>query len=479
MKGGKLFQLLKSLSPAEFKGLKKMVVSPIYNTNPTLGVLLGLLQPQYPDFDSSPRGKEKLFKRIWQDTSYDAYKLHRLFTQMTQLVEAYLLLLDQRQNDFDRKKRLMRIYGKRNLLSFFKKEAKNLREELDIFPFRDLEYYQDQIEVNESIYFHPLNDKYDLKDESLDRLIDSLDFYFVLAKMRYGISLKSRERILTKPGNWRFMEALNTTEDLGFIKESVLYKLYQQAFLLLEEGGLKNFATFENLLFENITLLGKDRKVLFFTGLNFINRQVNKGIAQYSHKALEWYQFGLHNGLLTEDGKMNEVTFGNIVVFGCREGAFEWTKNFMNAYQHLLKNALRADVVRYHLGLWHFYQKDFEAAFSTLLNYTFIPAYFLKSRLTAIRAVFEQFLKNKAYYDLLIHQIYAFEMAMKRSKAFSKAAKDPVLNCLIIIRSLAKSIWNHKANHTLFEKYLDEINTNKKIATRQWLIAKLKQLRMT
>ena len=476
MKGGKLFELLKTLSREEFKGLKKMVASPVYNTNETLGVLLKFLQSQFPDFDTTPKGKEKLFKKIWPGVDFNNYKIHRLFTQMTHLVEEYLLLLEQRQSDFDRKKRLMRIYEKRNLLTFFEKEARDLKKGLDVFPFRDLEYYKDQIQLNEAIYFHPLNDKYNLKDESLDRLMDSLDYYFVLAKMRYGISLKSRERILAKPGNWRFMEILKTEEGYGFIKNSALFRLYEQAFILLDEGGTKHFNGYEKLLFEHITTLGKDRKILFFTGLNFINRQVNKGVSRFSHKALEWYQFGLHNNLLTDNGKMNEVTFGNVVIFGCRQKEFAWTKDFMASSKHLLDKSHREDVVTYHLGLWHFYQKEYETAFSILLNYTFIPAYFLKSRLTAIRAVFEQFLKSKEYYELLMHQIYAFEVAMKRSKAFTISSKEPILNCLRIIKSIAKKIWNHKLNPVLKNQYLINLNTSKNIAAKEWLIEKVKQL---
>lgn len=479
MKNGKLFILLKALKPEEWKGLRKMVDSPIYNTNKTLITLFNQLRSQRGDFDSSQKGKEQLFKRIWPGKSFDNYKIHRLFTQMTQVVEEYFLLLEQRGNELERKKRLLNIYGKRNLISFFERAAKDLKTELDVFPFRDLEYYQDQIMLNEAIYFHPLNDKYDLKDGSLDRLINSLDYYFILAKMRYGLSLKNRERILAKPGKWRFMENLQKEERLEFIKEMPLYQLYQKAFALLGEDGIAHFKTYELQLFENITILGKDRKILFFSGLNFINRQVNKGLSTFSDKALEWYQFGLHNGLLIENEKMNEVTFGNIVVFGCRQKRFDWTKDFINSYQHLLDASQRMDIVTYHLGLWHFYQQDFENAFSVLLNYTFIPAYFLKSRLTAIRALFEKFIVDNDYYELLVHQINAFEMAMRRRTAFSKSAKEPIMNCLFFIKTFTNLIWNNKLSDERINTYLDQLEESKKIATRHWLIAKLKQLRMT
>ena len=165
MKGGKLFQLLLNLKPEEWKGLKKMVVSPVYNTNKTVGILLAELEKQKPDFDPSQKGKELLFKKIWPGKTFNNYKIHRLYTQLTQLVEEYFLLVDQRQHSVERKRRLMTIYSKRNLLPFFEKEAKDLTKELNAFPFRDLEYYRDQIALYEAIYFRPSLDYYDLNDE--------------------------------------------------------------------------------------------------------------------------------------------------------------------------------------------------------------------------------------------------------------------------------------------------------------------------
>ena len=64
-----------------------MLESPIYNTNDRLLLLYQALKPKFPDFDTSQKEKERLFhKTISMREPFNNYKIHRLFTLMTQVV---------------------------------------------------------------------------------------------------------------------------------------------------------------------------------------------------------------------------------------------------------------------------------------------------------------------------------------------------------------------------------------------------------
>lgn len=476
MKGGKLFELLKSLSKTEFKDFKKVVCSPIYNTNERMLLLYEALKPQFPHFDISGLGKEKLFAKAFPGESFNNYKIHRLFTQMTQVLEEYLILLEHRSNTIERKKKLVQIYSKRNLKAFFDREVKLWSEELSASPFGDIEYYQQQLLLNDALYFHPLHNKYDANDKTLDHLINSLDHYFILAKMRYGLSLKNRERILNKPAIWRFAIAIQQEAQQDSMKEHPLFQLYQLAFLLLDQNELSDFSRYEKLLFKCIDQFPNDAKILFFSGLNYVNRQVNQGVFDFSKKALEWYQFGLKKELLLDKGKLNEVTFGNIVTYGCREKKFTWTNKFMENYAHLLEDKHREEVLAYHIGVWHFYQQHFSKTYAIIMNFAFPDSYFLKSRLLAIRAVFENFLQDDNYYELLFHQIKAFKQGMKRNKIFSSNAMEPVLNCVNLIGLFAKKIYEFEDKKNIKKELSTLINHYKKLAGKTWLLEKINEI---
>lgn len=474
MKGGKLFELLKALSRQEFKDLKKVVSSPIYNTNDRMGVLYEALKTDYPNFNPDQPYKEKLFALAFPDEPFNNYKIHRLFTQMTQLVEEYLLLLEMRANQTERKKRLIHVYEKRHLKAFFDQETRELSQILAARTDKDLEYYQEQIFLNDSLYFHPLHDKYALDDTALDQLMNSLDAYFILAKMRYGISLKNRERILAKPGIWRFMNVLES--EANFIKNDVLFQLYQLAFLLLEEAQSVDFETYEKLLLEHIDHFKNDSGVLFFSGLNYINRQLNQGVSGFGRKAFEWYRLGLEKALLFDNEQLSDVTFGNIVICGCREKEFEWTENFMAQYGQYLDDSHRQEILNYHSGVWHFYQKRFTQTYGILMNSSFPDAYFLKSRLLTIRAIFENFLQDDQYYDLLMHQIKAFKQSIKRNKVFSRAAMEPTLNTVHIIQLFAKKKYDFESTKSIRNTLSKKIANTNKLAGKDWLLEKLKEL---
>jgi len=260
------------------------------------------------------------------------------------------------------------------------------------------------------------------------------------------------------------------------MEDSLLLQLYDQAFLLLEESPEFSFSAFEQMLFENIGEFRYDAKVLFFTGLNYISRQLNRGGGNFSGKALEWYQFGLKEGMLTDLGQMTEVTFGNIVISACREEQFAWAHSFMEQYQSYLKPAMRTAVLTYNTGLWHFYKKEYDQAFTILLNYDFPTPFFLRSRLTAIRAIFEHFLLDTEYYELLLHHISAFEIALRRSKAFSKNTKESTANSIGIIKGLANKLARLESPIKIKTWFAKKVNQKQNIAAKQWLLAKVEEL---
>ena len=476
MREGKLFVLLKNLSPQEFKEFKKVVHSPIYNTNPRMHQLYGLLKEKYPNFIYSEAEKERLFQVVFPNEPFNNYKIHRLFTQMTQVLEEYLLLLNQRNRPLERKKKLVQIYNERGADAFFQSSAKQWKKELEACSYHNMEYYAHAVELYEQLYFHSSYEKYSLDDSYLDLLLDSLDRYFILGKMRYGISLKSRERILAKPGKWRFLETIQQELEQDEMANDYLLRLYHLAFTLLDNETAADFKQFEHLLFTHVSQLQQDAKVLFFSGLNYINRQVNKGIAHFSRTAFDWYQFGLEQKLVFDHGQLTEVTFGNIVVYGCREKEFEWTKIFMDENAPLLKAEHRAEILTYHIGIWHFYQQNFTQAYTLLMNYNFPDAYFLKSRLLAIRAIFENFLRQDHYFDLLMHQINAFRQGIKRNKFFTKNAMEPILNTLDIIQLFAKKRQAFESKKILKDRLINEIEQKKKLTGKEWLIEKINAL---
>ena len=471
MSQNKLITLFKLLKPDEFRMFYKFVRSIYYQNNTNLVSLYEYLRKYYPDFPVDKVKGEIIFKKLFPGRMFSQNKIATLMSKMTRLVEEYLLILDMREDHFGRKKKLVQIYKKRNQFDFFKKGTYKLLKELKESPFPNT---QDQITLYHNLYFHPLHNKYDLEDNALENLMDSLDHYFVLTKMRYGLALKNKHKILSKSYEWKFIEVFAKNQVYKDRDTPVWFTLYEFAFSLLEEKAPSNFNVFEQLFFEYFEQLAKeDRQLLYFNGLNHLNRQVNKGKTNCSSLAFKWYKYGLRNNLLIENQQIAETTFSNIVVYGCREKEFNWTRTFMDTFKVYLTLEIREDIYCYNTALLHFSKKEFEETLGLMSNHSFTEKNQPKTRLTIIRTLFELFLQDNDYLEVLNANIQSFEIFISRNTFFEKNTLKPYLNCIQIIRGLTKR-FSAKEDITKIRAWLNNQTQSKmEIIAINWLIQKV------
>ena len=396
MQNRKLVKILKTLTQDEFRGLNRWLKSPFFNTNTHLIILYEYLRHYFPEFDSGKLNKEKVFAKLFPQLDFNKDKFAALLKRLTRLTEDYLIWLESEKEEFDRRKRLLKVYANRNLFDLYERARFRFLEDLEKLPYRDLEYYQTQIELHADFYFHPLNNKYDLEDDSLGKLMENLDAYFVLSKLSFTNEMKSHERILKKKYDVHFLKGIE--ENQNIYQHNIPIKLYTLLIKLFEENSTSDFEELETIFFMNIDQLSsKDRQRIYLYGLNYASRQLNTGKSIFSKKAFEWYRFGLQDDLLIQNGKVSEISFGNIVICGCREKEFEWTEDFLITYQGQLHAKRKEDVVQYNRGLIYFYKGEFEKAFNILTSYDFEYSFQLKVRLTTLRVLFEQFLMDSTY----------------------------------------------------------------------------------
>jgi len=304
--------------------------------------------------------------------------------------------------------------------------------------------------------------------------MDNLDHYFTLSKMRYGVALKNKQKILSKPYDLKFMDILTKEQELGLNVPSAFFRLYQYTFALLEENSESDFNKFEQLFFEQAQSIDlEDQILLYLSGLNYINRQVNNGNSAFSSVAFKWYQYGLSNNLLIKNKNIDQVTFGNIVVYGCREKQFSWTRTFIEDHQSYLDPEIKTDVVNYNLAWLHISMKEFHQALAILTNYPFKEKDQPKTRLNIIRALFELFLIDKRYYNLLTANIHSFEVFISRNTFFKKSTLKSYLNGIRIIRGLATRIHKKEEKSTIHTWFLNQTKSKQEIIARSWLSEKV------
>lgn len=145
MQQSKLIRQLKILSPAELKRLFQFLKSPFYNANPAMVKLYLLLRAHYPEFDSKVLSKEKVFRKLFPDRTYDHQKLLNLMSDFMAILEQYLIVLQLEKDELEQKKLLLQSYLERpDCYEIFEKKVWELDNFLDAQPFRDESYFQEK-----------------------------------------------------------------------------------------------------------------------------------------------------------------------------------------------------------------------------------------------------------------------------------------------------------------------------------------------
>ena len=477
MKNSKLVKLIKTLSPDEFRRFHRYLKSPFFTTNKNLLSLYEYFRKYHPEYESPKLKKETVFKKIFPGLPFNYAKFAALTQSMTRLLEDYLLWIKIQESPIQRQQQLLEVFNERNLFEFYERGHVRRLEKLQELPFRDMEFYQHKIQLHADYYFHPLNNKYDLEDLSLESLSDNLDIYFILGKYRTATALKNRERILSKKYPVRFLEALSTEREKGWLHGHYLVKLYEQLFQLMEKQLHATFFDYKKLLFSHYSDIRQaDKELLFYSGLNYAIGQINQGVEQFYKEALEWYKLAISSRLIIERGKINEAVFSNIVLLGCREKEFVWTNHFIKNYGKYLNKSTRQDSILFSESLLLFHQKKFQESMFKLASHSFSKDVQPKVRLTVIRNNFEQFLTNNQYYEMLQSNIEAFEKYIIRDKYFSPAKIESHVHCIRIIKKLSDKILERPKKKVLAAWLEAEIEKRKKVVVKDWLREKVEEI---
>lgn len=469
MKRRKLYHLLQSLSPKEFRRVGMAVHSPFFNTNPSVVKLFEAIKGKYPKFKISDREMENIYADMFPGEKYNDGKLRRLFTFLKRVVEDCMAYMEMERVPIKKNKLLAQSYEQRNLTALFFSATDQLIKELDKRPWQNASYFFEKLQLEQAKYFHPQHNKYDLKDNTLEDLMDDVDAYFAFAKIQMGIALKNKALILNKPYHLRFLEMVDGEQE-GFMDGNVLFELYQLSLHLLEERKGVDFERYQALLFEHIDLLEEaDQQILYFNGLNYAIRQWNKGFKTFSSKILNWYKFGLKEDFLLKNKIINEGVFSNIVNHGAIEKEFVWTLNFVKKYSVNLREGVREEEIKSNMALLNFYQKNYENVILYASQNSLSNKYFLRNRNILIRTYFERFLKDKNGFENLENELNNFESLLYKKSRFSAKTIEPHLNLIQVLKGLSLRIMNHTAEVQLKGWLKNQLNKRTVIISKNWL----------
>lgn len=476
MIGQKLIKILQSLDNEEFRRLKRALSSPYFATNTRLLTLYEHLKKHYPEFKEEKLQKEKLFKKLYPGKPFNDGVLRVLVREFSMVVEDYILLERLRSDKVQRKRMLVKEYGRRNLYEYFKKGTEELVSGFDDSYVKDMEHYSELIQLYQDYCFHPMTDNNDVEDDSLEQLMDSLDAYFVLAKYRFAQVLRNRNTMFKIKVEYRFFEMVRENKDNFFINNEII-ALYEVLNKMYDDSDEKYFLELKHIFFPIIGNIKRtDCRIIYFMGLNFCTRQINIGKSEYFLEQFDWYSVGLENDLLIENGKMSDSTFNNIINAACYKKEYKWAENFIQNNEKYLDESIKEDALKYSNAILNFEQKKYKEALLLVVNHNFGLIYQLRIRTWRVVIAFELALSDNSFYETLNSHIDSYKKYIQRNTYFSEASVLPFRNHLMITERLVKKMRSNERRVKVKEWLVEIMRKEKKIALKRWLQMKLEEI---
>ncbi len=472
MLNSKLISILKTFSARELNSFEKLVASPFFNINEEVSGLFALLKKQCPELDEKNVEKKIVFKNLFPGKRYSEQKLRYVMTDLTRLLEEYLIQKQFSENEMLKKHLLLQSLNERDLDKYFLQQIGEAYSIQNKTPFRHSAYYERQAMLEEDSYsFTSRKDNRSI-DSSLQSLVDNIDIHYLTKKLKYSCEIINRMNVVKVEYNISFLD--NTLEFLknnSFSHVPAIMIYYQVLLTLRESENEKHYHKLKTLLTEHINTFPKSelRDIYGFVQ-NYCIRQINLGNNTYLRELFENYKILLEKEIIIENKSLAQFDFKNIVTISLRLDEFKWTEKFIEKYSPLLSADFRKNAINYNLARLHYSRKQYRDALRLLLAVEFTDVYYhLDSKSLLLRIYYE--LED---WEPLLSLFNTFKIYLKRNKLISEYQRTTYINLVKFVRKLTRIKMGSKLP---LEQVQQEIQQVKQIADLSWLQSKLDELR--
>ena len=357
MRNSELFALLKLLDKKEFIRLGKFVASPYFKIPAQAQQVYSFIARHYPNLDhDSFHGYQPLLEMLYEkEADRKENKGRSAVAKLKKALEQFLQQEVLTGDETEQNKLLIRALEKMGADNFFERKVQERIKKLEKSGQRNFAVYAEMEWLLERVFLHPETAIYNFKQNILPELLDNLDSFFILKKLRYGCEVVHQSAYLRHE-----YQTLFWSEILSWVRQKneegdPLFKFYNAYLDLslakkvdLVESCLKSFED----IADHLTKL--DEAFVIKNLINLLIKEINKGNSQHAGPALALYQRAIDREILLQRGRLRTVTFLNIATIGCLAGEFAWTEWFINKFGQSLDPAKKEDTVNYALAYLNF-----------------------------------------------------------------------------------------------------------------------------
>ena len=477
MRESKLTELLKGISPAEFKRFGEFLNSPFYNKSKKIIQLYELVNENFEEFDANKVTKEEITESIFPDDLNKDQNSRTLISNFTSLLEEFLILLELEKNDVSKKITLLKSLRNRNILKTFDMTSREIMESSQKEFNRNSGFYYDDLTFKETVLNYRGEDLDLDLDKSYLEMSDTADFLYIVSKLKIVNTVLSRRILSGKDilqDFWGVSPLLEYLEkNIETIQKShpIIYSEYNILMMMLDPDELKHFTDLEKHVFSHIEKFNEEELTeVYYSLSNFCVNKIAVGEEKYKNNLLKLHSAFEKAGFYRKNKNIHYSDFMSIVICGLNSKEIKWVKYFFDNYKSNIAKEFKRDTINLAYALIAFEEKQYKECIGALSKITYKYSYFyLKSKDILIRAYYEQ-----GDRESIVSAIDATKHYLKRHKDILSIHYERFMLFLNYITRLLKLNKKDKAEQKMLIKELDG---NRSTIAREWLIEKIIELK--
>ena len=437
MNGSKLLEMVKSFSPAEGRRFLDFLKSPFFNTNPTATKLFQKIWKQAPAFPPARLDRYLLFSQINPQYAPDDKEIAYQMSDLLRLAERFL-----GQVRYEAEKHLVEYHildacEERALEKHYRQQLKRLRRLPPTNLRRSEDHLHHQYQISGVEVRHLHRKQVRASDQNMQQLVDHLDEYYLVSKLRLTCELINRQSILSDRFAIRQVDEL-----LVYVKhhdqenKPAMMAYHQLLLLLTDQSHAAGFEKLRSVLTEHFGsfTIGEKRE-LFSYAQNYCIRQVRAGEADYLKALFDLYKVSLQSDFWLEDGIFSPWKYKNMASVGLRVGEFEWVERFLEGYRPKLPLDFRENAWAYNMADLHYHQGRYEEALRGLMRVEFTDVFYsLDTRKMMLMIYLEQGAEEP-----LISLVSSFKLYLRRNKLVAENTREAYLNFVNLVYAVQRA----------------------------------------
>jgi len=477
MRESKLTEMLKGVSPAEFKRFGEFLNSPFHNKSKKVLQLYELINENFVDFDANKVTKEEIAKNLFEGDLNNDQNARTLISIFTSLLEDFLVYEESVKLDIPKKINLLKSLRDRNILKTFDMISKEIDEYNRKDYNRNTDYYYNDLTYRE-ITLNYYGEDLDLDlDKSYIDMSHTADYLFIVSKLKILNTILSRKILSGKnilKEFWAVQHIIDYVEkNIDIIQKNhpIIYSEYKILIMMINPDETKHYADLEKHVFVNMEKLNDEEQTeVYYSLSNFCINRIALGEDKYNHNLIKIYTAFEKAGFYRKNKNIYYSDFMSVILCGLHLKEIKWVKYFYDNYKSNIQHEFKRDTINLAYALIAFEEKKYKECIGALSKITFNYSYFyLKSKEYLVRSYYEQ-----GDIESILSAIDATKHYIKRHKELLSIHYDRFTIFLNFISRLVRLNKKDKAGQKLLMKELDK---NRSTIAREWLIEKIIELK--